>query len=99
MASAELFAPYPSFPEDVPTADIAKISLSKLNKGNEVEAQEVYHECRTKGVFLLDLQNDPDGERLLGDIKALYSIVSKVMSLDLEQKIRYSQEPPLNLLG
>ena len=65
MASARLFEAYPQFPKDIVTASLSKISLKKLTSGSETEANELFHVCRTKGFFLIDLQNDPVGDGLL----------------------------------
>lgn len=95
MASARLFEAYPPFPADVPTAILPKISLDKLTSGSEAEANELFHACRTKGFFLLDLQNEPAGDGLLRDIEALFAITREVMDLSLEEKTEYKQHPPL----
>jgi hypothetical protein len=99
MASEQLFEAYPPFPGDVPTARLSRFSLKKLVTGNEAEAQEVYQACRTKGFFLLDLQDDSNGEKLLQDIGRLFGITMEVMALGLEEKIQYKSNPPTNLLG
>ncbi|CAF9931894.1 MAG: hypothetical protein ALECFALPRED_005121 [Alectoria fallacina] len=95
MASSRLFEAYPPFPVDVPTAILPKISLDKLSSGSEAEANELFHACRTKGFFLLDLQNEPAGDGLLRDIEALFAITREVMDLSLEEKTEYKQHPPL----
>ena len=99
MASEQLFEAYPPFPEDVPIASLPKISLEKLGSESEAEAKEVFPACRTKGFVLLDLQHEPNGERLLKDIGALFSITMEVMALSLEEKTNCKQNPPSTLLG
>ena len=99
MASVRLFEEYPQFPIDVPTASLPKISLHKLISGSKAEANEVFHACRTKGFFLLDLQNEPAGGRMLRDIEALFGITREVMDLSLEEKSKFNQNPPSDLLG
>lgn len=99
MASARLFEAYPQFPGDVPTASLPKISLHKLTSGSEAEANAMFHACRAKGFFLLDLQNEPAGNRLLRDIEALFDITRGVMDLNLEEKTKFKQHPPVDLLG
>ena len=99
MASAQVFEAYPQFPLDVPTASLPKISLDKLTAGSEVEAKAMFQACRAKGFFLLDLQNEPAGDRLIGAIEALFAITRGVMDLSLEEKEKYKQHPPSDLLG
>lgn len=99
MASARLFEAYPQFPPDVPTASLPKISLDKLTSGSDSEANEVFLACRAKGFFLLDLQNEPAGDRLLRDIEALFAITRGVMDLSVEEKTRFERHPPKDLLG
>ena len=99
MATKQLFESYPQFPSNVTIASLPKISLSKLISGSEAETSEVFHACRTKGFFLLDLQNEASGKRLLQDIEALFAIAMEVMALSLEEKAQYKQNPPSNLLG
>ena len=99
MASTRLFEAYPQWPGDVPTASLPKISLDKLISGSDTEANEVFLACRTKGFFLLDLQNEAVGDRLLRDIEALFAITRGVMDLSVEEKTKFERRPPLDLLG
>ena len=94
MASARLFEAYPQFPEDVPIASLPKISLRKLVSGDEGEAKEVFHACRAEGFFLLDLRNEPAGDKLLRDIEAMFAIAKEVMDLSLEEKTKFNKNPP-----
>ena len=99
MASTRMFGAYPPFPEDVPTASLPKISFHKLTSGDQAEANKVFQACRANGFFLLDLQNDPAGEKLLQDIETLFAITKGVMDMTLEEKGKYKQNPPADLLG
>ena len=94
-----MFDGYPAFPGDVPSASLPKISFHKLTSGDQAEANKVFHACRAKGFFLLDLQNDPAGEKLLQDIETLFAITKGVMDLTLEEKARFRVNPPSDLLG
>ena len=99
MASTRMFDAYPAFPGDVPYANLPKISLHKLTSGDQAQANKVFHACRAKGFFLLDLQNDLAGDKLLQDIGTMFSITKGVMDLTLEEKARFRQNPPTDLLG
>ena len=99
MASTRLFDSYPPFPDDIPIASVPKFSLEKLVSGSDTEAKELFHACRTKGFFLLDLQNDPAGRTLHQDIETLFAITQEVMDLSLEEKTKYHRKPPANLCG
>lgn len=49
----------PPFPDDVPTAPLLRLNLTKLARGDEAEKQRLWHASRDLGFFYLDLR-DPD---------------------------------------
>lgn len=99
MISEQLFEAYFPFPVDVPTARLSRISLEKPIVLNGADAQEVSQACRTQGFFLLDLEHEPHGEKLLHDIGTLFGIIIEVMALDPGLETEYESNPPTNLLG
>lgn len=94
-----MFDACPAFPQDVPIADLPKISLHKLTAGDQAEASRVFHACRAKGFFFLDLQNDPAGDKLQQDFEKLFAITKGVMDLTLEEKARFRENIPSDRMG
>ena len=50
------FLDLPPFPEDVPTAPLLRISLSKLVQGDQKEIDKLWEACCELGFFYLDLR-------------------------------------------
>jgi hypothetical protein len=50
------FLDLPPFPEDIPTAPLLRISLSKLTQGNQEEINKLWEACCELGFFYLDLR-------------------------------------------
>jgi hypothetical protein len=50
------FTDLPPFPEDVSTAPLLRISLSKLTQGDSDEIDRLWKACRELGFFYLDLR-------------------------------------------
>jgi len=99
MASERLFSAYPPFPVSIPIASIPQISLSKVLANDPIEAQQVFTACRTLGFFLLDLQEEKLGAKLLGDIEKLFGVTKDLMDLSIEEKSKYAIRPPTVLTG
>jgi isopenicillin N synthase-like dioxygenase len=53
------FPDLPPFPEDVPTAPLLRISLSKLTRGEREEIDKLWEACCELGFFYLDLRDGP----------------------------------------
>ncbi|CAD0112866.1 unnamed protein product [Aureobasidium uvarum] len=51
------FLELPTFPEDVPTAPLLRISLSRLSKSDPEEISKLWKACCELGFFYLDLRN------------------------------------------
>ena len=59
---------YPApFPENVPIANLEKISLNKLLTDDEVEAQKLFEVCTSTGFFYLDMMDHPKGRKMWED--------------------------------
>ena len=54
------------FPEDVPTIELEKISLSKLLNGDEAESERVFEICKMtgRGFFYLDMLDHAIGRQI-----------------------------------
>ncbi|KAH8820729.1 hypothetical protein F5884DRAFT_58795 [Xylogone sp. PMI_703] len=77
------------FPEDVRTAPIATVVLSKLLDGDHVEGQKVLAACKTHGFFYLDMRGCREGESLLDESERLRQLAVKAFSLPLEEKMKF----------
>ena len=91
MASQQFFSTLPPFP-DVPTADIPKISLSRLFSDDSTYAHEVFKTCCTTGFFLLDMSGEQTGDHVIREIDEIVNISKKVFDLDIEEKRKYAQD-------
>ena len=92
MASQELFAQYPPFPDDALVADVPKVSLAKLVSGDAIQSRELFDICRTVGFFVLDLTDDPSGQAALQSIDDVFRIEKEVFNLDEEEKYKFRQD-------
>lgn len=64
---------YPTpFPPDVPTISLAKISLEKLLRADEDEAQLLFDVCTHEGFFYLDLTTTSEGLKFLDESQQLH---------------------------
>ncbi|KAL8736135.1 MAG: hypothetical protein Q9181_002525 [Wetmoreana brouardii] len=55
------------FPNDMPIADLEKISLYKLLNDDEDEAQRLFKVCKETGFFYLDMMDHPKGKQMWED--------------------------------
>lgn len=99
MASSAEFSRYPEFPADVPSAQLTRISLSKLFVDDVDETKALFESCRSVGFFLLDLSGNDAGEALVRDIDILLELAHLTMALPEEEKMKYHAKPPQKLFG
>lgn len=100
MASEKLFENIPPFPDDIPTAPIASISLSALRSGDESTARNLLEACQKLGFFLLDLRGDALGETLVTEIDQLMGGVGvDIMGLPVDVKKQYHVDVPRSFEG
>ncbi|CEJ58479.1 hypothetical protein PMG11_07133 [Penicillium brasilianum] len=83
------FPGLPPFPDDVPTAPLLRLSLSKLLAGDKAELERLYEASVDIGFFYLDLQDCEHGKLLLGDADGLFHIGERLFELSLEEKKKY----------
>lgn len=93
--SAEL----PPFPSDVPTAPIARISLSKLLANDASESASALEACRTHGFFYLGLHSTPLGESLIQESEKLLQLSQRAFDLPLEEKTKHALIKGVSLFG
>lgn len=99
MASQKLFEDVPPFPEDVATMPMRTIPLADLRSGAQNTAQEVLLACQDLGFFLLDLQGDELGDKMIGEVDELFGVGKDIMSLPDEVKQEYLHDIPRSFLG
>ncbi len=86
---ASTTAQFESFPSNVPTAPLLRLSLSKLTSNDGDESARFFQVCKDLGFFYLDLRGVEAGERLLADAEGLFSVGEKVFDLEVEEKTAF----------
>lgn len=99
MASKELFAKVPPFPDEVATMPMHTVSLACLNRGHDESARQMLSACRELGFFLLDLHGDDLGEMMIREIDHLFSVSQDIFDLSEDVKQRYLHDAPRSFLG
>ena len=89
----------PPFPDDIPVAPIARISLIKLVASDPAESAAVLDATRTAGFFYLDMRNDKAGESLLAESESLASLASAAFKAPLATKEEYALVKGVSLFG
>lgn len=79
----------PPFPNNVTSAPLLRVSLSKLLKYDEEESQHLYAACKDLGFFYLDLQDSSKGQSILEDANKLFNVGEELFDLNLEDKRSY----------
>ena len=70
-------------------ADFACISLSELRSGNEAASSTLFKACKDRGFFLLDLQDDSQGEDFLNHAGRVFKVGETLFDLlDEEDEAR-----------
>ena len=85
---SEAFADLPFFPDNVPTAPLLRISLSKLLAADTDEQERCWQACQELGFFYLDLRGD-SGEALLEDADQLFQLMRTFYELPVSEKVKY----------
>ena len=93
-------ATIPPFPDDVPTAPLLRISLSKLLCRDADEEQRLWWAACDVGFFYLDLRKSEDdavgksggsldGEAILEDVESLFELGKRVFDRSEAEKREY----------
>ncbi|KAL3495308.1 hypothetical protein BJX62DRAFT_246050 [Aspergillus germanicus] len=96
---AATFAGLPSFPEDVATVPLLRLSLNKLAERDEVEIQRLNAACEDLGFFYLDLQEASLVPDILDDVDELFHLGSRLFELPLEEKQKYDLSSQKSYFG
>jgi len=80
----------PPFPDDVPIAPLVTISLRKLTESpSTVEHDRLFSAAKGLGFFYLDVQDTPEGTKLLNQADDMFDLMDKFFSLPVEEKAKY----------
>ena len=83
----------PSFPNNVPTAPLLRISLVKLIAGDAEEEERCWKACQELGFFYLDLGGSHDdvqfSDGLLASVDHLFEVMKQFYELPVEEKVLY----------
>ncbi|KZT53565.1 oxidoreductase [Calocera cornea HHB12733] len=80
------FTDIPPFPEDLKTAPLVTISLSRLLANDPAEAAALFQAGKNLGFFYLSLLGCPEGEELYEDAQALLQLEKDFFSLPDSEK-------------
>lgn len=99
MIQKTSFSDLPPFPSDVPTAPIARISLSKILAGDATASSSALEACRTHGFFYLGLRGTEKGEALLTESEELHELARTAFDVPLEYKEQFALVKGVSLFG
>ena len=99
MIQKQPLSTLPAFPSDVPTAPIARISLTKILSGNAAESAAALEACRTHGFFYLNLSNTDIGEALLSESEDLQELSQPAFDTSIDYKRKFALVKGVNLFG
>lgn len=82
---------YPAaFPKEVPTIQLAKISVAKLLDGDEKEAETLFHVCSHEGFFYLDLTTESRGKKFSSEADELHHVAKEVFeTVSIDEKLAF----------
>lgn len=86
------------FPDNVKTADIARLSLEKLLDHDEIESERLFHACQTYGFFHLAVDG-VEGGKFQADLQRMYELDEGLHSLPEDVKMKHAYAPPKQLFG
>jgi hypothetical protein len=78
----------PAFPDNVPTAPLLQLSLSKLIGNDPDEVRRFVGACKDLGFFYLDLRGP--GDDVLAQSTQLFDVGVELFDLPLDEKLKYN---------
>lgn len=99
MPTQKYFNKYPPFPSDVLTAQLPRLSLSKLLDNDGAESDALFKACRSMGFFLLDFQGCTEGETFLKKAEKMFDLNEEVNAMDVDELMKHAYQPPHSLFG
>ena len=83
---------YPPFPDNITTAPLVAISLSKLEAGDESESAAFFEAAQNLGFFYMKLEGSATGERIIDGAEQLHKIQQQFFKRPNEEKEEYARE-------
>ena len=83
---------YPPFPDNITTAPLKFISLSKLEAGDEDESKAFFEASKNLGFFYMKLEGSSLGERIVDEAEQLHVIQQEFFKRPNEEKEEYARE-------
>ncbi|KAI9049979.1 hypothetical protein LZ554_006125 [Drepanopeziza brunnea f. sp. 'monogermtubi'] len=71
---------------DIPVANLSTISLAKLRAQDPAERARLVQAASQRGIFLLDLRGDAEGERMLAHLPDVFAVEEKYFAQSAEAK-------------
>ena len=99
MPTVKYFNRYPPFPNNVPVADLPRVSLGKLIANDDAESEQLFRACRETGFFLVDLRHSCEGETMLKDAELAFDLNEKIYEIDQGELMKHAFKPPGSLFG
>lgn len=81
----------PPFPDDIPTAPLLTIHLSKLEAGDEDESSRFFQACKDLGFFYLDMFGSALGERVVSLAEDVNALQERWWALPNDVKDQYGR--------
>lgn len=92
MAPATSHHQYPPFAQDIPTAPLVSISLSKLEVNDGPESLAFFNACKRLGFFYLSMEGSTLGEGIVTEAEQLHVIQQEFFASPSEEKEKYARE-------
>jgi isopenicillin N synthase-like dioxygenase len=86
------------FPDDILTAPLLRLSLSKL-RNDPVESDRLFSASKDLGFFYLDLTGDDGGEDLLDEADKLFALGPKLYDLGRDELQKYDYKSQGSYMG
>lgn len=90
---------YPPFPDDITTAPLVSISLSKLESGDEEESKAFFEAAKTLGFFYLQLEGSTLGEKIVDDAEQLNALQQEFYKRPQEEREEFAREKIDSFMG
>jgi hypothetical protein len=92
------FPHLPPFPDDIPTAPLLRLSLSKL-RTDPVESDRLFSASKDLGFFYLDLRGDEEGETLLEEADKFFELGPKLYDIGRDELQKYDYKSQGSYMG
>lgn len=83
---------YPPFPDDITTAPLVSISLTKLQAGDETESKAFFDAAKKLGFFYLNLEGSRLGESIVNGAERLQELQQAFFKRPHDEKEEYLRE-------